>query len=138
MSIDNTYQRTEAKLRAHLRGEIKQDIQNRILELKYPRSEPDEIDVKVTTSKKAGSPQERAVTNLMQDRKLAVLRRRQLTISNYLHSLTQVEYEILSQYYLKRKTWHEVAQAVNYSERHCRRVREHLIFELADKLAWDI
>ena len=137
MIIENDFKKTESKLVYYLKGYLQQEISNRVLELKYPRRPEDEIDVKVKSSKNSQSPQEKSVMNLLIDHDLAVLKRRQLTISNFLHNLNTVEYEILSQYYLKRKSWRDVAQAVNYSERHTRRIRNELIAELTSLLAWE-
>lgn len=137
MIIENGFKKTESKLVYYLKGYLQQEISNRVLELKYPRRPADEIDVKVKSSKGSESPQEKSVMNLLIDHDLAVLKRRQLTISNFLHNLNTVEYEILSQYYLKRKSWRDVAQAVSYSERHARRKRDQLIIELTGLLSWD-
>lgn len=137
MTIENGFKKTETKLVYYLKGYLQQEISNRILELKYPSRPADEINVKVQSSKGSASPQEKSVTKLLIDHDLAILKRRQLTISNFLHNLSVVEYEILSQYYLKRKSWRDVAQAVNYSERHARRKRDELIIELSSLLSWD-
>lgn len=137
MTIENGFKKTESKLVYYLKGYLQQEISNRILELRYPSRPADEINVKVQSSKGSASPQEKSVTNLLIDHDLAILKRRQLTISNFLHNLSDVEYEILSQYYLKRKSWRDVAQAVNYSERHTRRIRNELIAELTSLLAWE-
>lgn len=137
MSADTAYQKTEKKLIAYFRGEIQEDIQNRLLELKYPKVSLDEIDIKIMVSKKVSSPQERSTIKIMNDRELAILERRQKTIENFLSGLTQHEYEILSQFYLKRKFWKEIAIVMNYSERHCRRMRTQLIEELTERLSWD-
>jgi len=137
LAIENGFKKTESKLVYYLKGYLQQEISNRILELKYPSRPADEINVKVQSSKGSASPQEKSVTNLLIDHDLAILKRRQLTISNFLHNLSDVEYEILSQYYLKRKSWRDVAQAVNYSERHTRRIRNELIAELTSLLAWE-
>ena len=137
MIVENGFKKTESKLVYYLKGYLQQEISNRVLELKYPSRPADEINVKVQSTKGSASPQEKSVTNLLIDRDLAILKRRQLTISNFLHNLSVVEYEILSQYYLKRKSWRDVAQAVNYSERHARRKRDELIIELTSLLSWD-
>lgn len=136
MAGDNAFKQTETLLTYYLRGHLKEEIENKVLELKYPRMDKDDIDIKIQSSKSSVSPQERAVTNLMNDRELAVLKRRQLTISNFLKNLSQTEYEILSQRYLKRKEWRDVAYAVNYSERHVRRIKDDLIVKLTKLLSW--
>lgn len=137
MNLENPIQQTEKKLIEYLKGYMQEEINNRILELKYPRVPQDDMNTKIQHSMNNGSPQEKVITKMLIDRELAIMKRRQLTISNFLTHLNQTEYEILSQYYLKRKSWNEVAGAVNYSDRHCRRVRDALMRELTNQLAWD-
>lgn len=136
LSVNNAFKETENQLIYYLKGHMQEEIKNRVLELQYPRQPTDDIDIKIQGSMNSISPQERSVTNLMNDRELAVLERRKLTISNFLSNLSQREYEILSQYYLKRKEWRDVAYAVNYSERHTRRIRDKLIIQLTGLLGW--
>lgn len=136
MAVDSAFKKTEGYLTYYLKGHMQEEIKNKVLELKYPRVEKDEINIKIQNSKSSVSPQERSVMSLMNDRDLAILKRRQLTISNFLTTLSQTEYEILSQRYLKRKEWRDIAFAVNYSERHTRRIRDDLIVQLTRLLSW--
>lgn len=136
MSDFSAFSKTETLLSYYLKGFMKEEIENKVLELKYPRMDKDDIDIKIQSSKSSVSPQERTVTKVMNDRELAVLKRRQLTISNFLNTLSLTEKEILSQRYFKRKEWREIAYAVNYSERHVRRIKDDLIVKLTKLLSW--
>lgn len=120
--------------------DIDKHIKKRIEELKYPVADVDE-NIGGGKSNKISDPTARMAITIIDDLLISNLQRTKRIVDEVLESMEPEAKRVIDLYYIEKPrkyTWAGVAEATNYSERHCKRIRDRTFKEIAEKLGMPI
>lgn len=121
-------------------NEIDDYVENRIEELKYPVVHTDE-NIGGGKSNIMTKPTERLAITLADDLMLSNLRNTKQVVESVLDELEPKPRQVIELYYIDKPrtlTWAGVALETNFTERHCRRIRNGVFKEIAKRLGMPI
>lgn len=133
-----TFQFIEQTLNDYSR--IEQHINSRIEELKYPVSIVDE-NIGGSRSENISNPTYRLAATIADDLLISNLSHTKLVVGNVLDRIEPSARKVIYLYYVehpRKYTWTGVAEQTNFSEKHCRNIRDRVFEEIANELGLPI
>lgn len=133
-----TFQFIEQTLNDYSR--IEQHINSRIEELKYPIAIPDE-NIGGSRSGNISNPTFRLAATITDDLLISNLNHTKQVVDDVLDRIEPDAKKVIYLYYIehpRKYTWTGVASQTNFSEKHCRRIRDKVFEEIAKELGMPI
>ena len=121
-------------------NEIDKHIKNRVEEITYPVSIPDD-NIGGSSAGTISNPTERLAVTIMDDILISNLNRTKNVVDEVLDGLEPKPREVIQLYYIdspRKYTWTGVALETNYSEKQCRNIRNIVFDKIAKKLGMPI
>lgn len=121
-------------------NEIDKHIKNRVEEITYPVSIPDD-NIGGSSVGTISNPTERLAVTIMDDMLISNLKHTKHIVDEVLDSLEPKPREVIQLYYIdspRKYTWTGVALETNYSEKQCRNIRNVVFDKIAKKLGMPI
>lgn len=121
-------------------NEIDKHIKNRVEEITYPVSIPDD-NIGGSSAGTISNPTERLAVTIMDDMLISNLKHTKHIVDEVLDSLEPKPREVIQLYYIdspRKYTWTGVALETNYSEKQCRNIRNVVFDKIAKKLGMPI
>lgn len=121
-------------------NEIDKHIKNRVEEITYPVSIPDD-NIGGSSAGTISNPTERLAVTIMDDMLISNLKYTKHTVDEVLDSLEPKPREVIQLYYIdspRKYTWTGVAIVTHFSEKQCRNIRNAVFDKIAKKLGMPI
>lgn len=121
-------------------NEIDKHIKNRVEEITYPVSIPDD-NIGGSSAGTISNPTERLAVTIMDDMLISNLRNIKSAVDEVLESLEPEARIVIEMYYIDRPrkyTWSGIASQTSFSEKHCRNIRNIVFEKIANRIGMPI
>lgn len=121
-------------------NEIDKHIKNRVEEITYPVSIPDD-NIGGSSAGTISNPTERLAVTIIDDMLISNLNRTKNVVDEVLEGLEPDARKVIYLYYIdspRKYTWTGVALESNFSESYCRKIRNIVFDRIAKKLGMPI